>query len=60
MADLFPFKLKLWENPALALQAIFGRPDFASIANGFGLRGSNITSLDQFASLLRNYEAAGE
>jgi len=27
---------------------------------GFGLRGSNITSLDQFASLLRNYEAAGE
>ncbi len=41
-------------------EAIFGRPDFAAIANGFGLRGSNITSLDQFASLLRNYEAAGE
>ena len=27
MADLFPYKLKLWENPALALQAIFGRPE---------------------------------
>src|SRR6266542_1044170 len=27
MADLFPYKLKLWENPALALQSIFGRPE---------------------------------
>jgi SAM-dependent methyltransferase len=27
MADLFPYQLKLWENPALALQAIFGRPE---------------------------------
>jgi SAM-dependent methyltransferase len=27
MADYFPYKLKLWENPALALQAIFGRPE---------------------------------
>jgi SAM-dependent methyltransferase len=27
MADFFPYKLKLWENPALALQAIFGRPE---------------------------------
>jgi SAM-dependent methyltransferase len=27
MADLFPYKLKLWENPAVALQAIFGRPE---------------------------------
>lgn len=28
MADLFPYKLNLWENPALALQAIFGRPEW--------------------------------
>ena len=27
MADLFPYKLKVWESPALALQAIFGRPE---------------------------------
>jgi acetolactate synthase-1/2/3 large subunit len=37
--------------------AIFGRPDFTSIAKGFGLRGATISSLDQFASLLRDYEA---
>jgi acetolactate synthase-1/2/3 large subunit len=37
---------------------IFGRPDFALIANGFGLRGSSIASLDQFGPLLRDYEAA--
>ena len=30
------------------------------IARGFGLRGTNITSLDQFGSLLRDYEASGE
>ncbi len=28
MPDLFPYKMNLWENPALALQAIFGRPEF--------------------------------
>ena len=27
MADYFPYQLKLWENPTLALQAIFGRPE---------------------------------
>src|ERR1043165_1477689 len=27
MADFFPFKLKLWENPAQALTAIFGHAD---------------------------------
>ncbi len=27
MADLVPYKLKLWENPALALQSIFGGPE---------------------------------
>jgi acetolactate synthase-1/2/3 large subunit len=37
--------------------AIFGRPDFTSISKGFGLRGATISSLDQFASLLRDYEA---
>jgi acetolactate synthase I/II/III large subunit len=39
-------------------EAIFGRPDFAAIAKGFGLRGTNINSLSDFGSLLRNYEAA--
>jgi acetolactate synthase-1/2/3 large subunit len=38
-------------------QVIFGRSDFASIAKGFGLRGANITALDQFASLFKGYEA---
>ena len=37
-------------------EAIFGRPDFAAIAKGFGLRGTNVTSLDQFGALLRGYE----
>jgi thiamine pyrophosphate-dependent acetolactate synthase large subunit-like protein len=37
--------------------AIFGRPDFASIAKGFGLRGTNVTDLGQLVSLLRNYES---
>jgi acetolactate synthase I/II/III large subunit len=39
--------------------AIFGRPDFASIAKGFGLRGTNVTDLSQFASLLRDYQSQG-
>jgi acetolactate synthase-1/2/3 large subunit len=38
-------------------EAIFGRPDFAAIANGFGLRGTNVTDLGHLPSLLRNYEA---
>jgi len=36
--------------------AIFGRTDFASIAKGFGLRGTNVTDLGQLGSLLRDYE----
>jgi len=36
--------------------AVFGRTDFAAIAHGFGLRGSNITDLGQLAALLRDYE----
>jgi acetolactate synthase I/II/III large subunit len=31
--------------------AIFGRTDFGSIAKGFGLRGTNVADLGQFASL---------
>jgi thiamine pyrophosphate-dependent acetolactate synthase large subunit-like protein len=38
-------------------EAIFGRPDFAAIARGFGLRGTSIAGLDQFAVALRDYEA---
>ena len=38
-------------------EAVFGRPDFAAIAKGFGLRGTNVTDLGQLPSLLRNYEA---
>jgi acetolactate synthase-1/2/3 large subunit len=37
---------------------MFGRPDFASIAKSFGLRGSGIVSLDQFGTLLHGYESA--
>src|SRR5207248_551490 len=37
--------------------AVFGRPDFASISKGFGLRGATVASLDQFAVLLHDYEA---
>jgi acetolactate synthase-1/2/3 large subunit len=39
--------------------AIFGRTDFASVAKGFGLRGTNVSDLGQFASLMRDYEAQG-
>jgi thiamine pyrophosphate-dependent acetolactate synthase large subunit-like protein len=39
--------------------AIFGRTDFASIAKGFGLRGTNVTGLVQLAPLLRDYESQG-
>jgi ubiquinone/menaquinone biosynthesis C-methylase UbiE len=30
MADYYPYKLKLWDDPTLALQAIFGRPELES------------------------------
>ena len=40
--------------------AIFGRTDFGSISKGFGLRGTNVTDLGQFAGLLRDYEAQGD
>ena len=31
MADTFPCDVKLWDNPALALQAIFGRPELEMV-----------------------------
>jgi thiamine pyrophosphate-dependent acetolactate synthase large subunit-like protein len=38
-------------------EAIFGRTDLGAIARGFGLRGTNVTDPNQFAALLRDYEA---
>lgn len=35
---------------------IFGRPDFAAIARGFGLGGETVTNLDQLSSLVDLYE----
>jgi acetolactate synthase I/II/III large subunit len=40
-------------------EAIFGRADFGSIARGFGLRGTTITALSQFDSLMRDFDAQG-
>jgi acetolactate synthase I/II/III large subunit len=39
-------------------EIMFGRPDFSGIARGFGLRGSNITALEQLDPLLRSYESS--
>ncbi len=41
-------------------EVIFGRPDLAAIARGFGLRGSTVSTSgkDKFTELLRGYEAA--
>jgi acetolactate synthase-1/2/3 large subunit len=36
--------------------AIFGRTDLAAIAQGFGLRGTNVTELGQFRALLEGYD----
>jgi thiamine pyrophosphate-dependent acetolactate synthase large subunit-like protein len=38
---------------------IFGRGDLANVARGFGVRGRTITSVDQFQSAFREYQAAG-
>jgi thiamine pyrophosphate-dependent acetolactate synthase large subunit-like protein len=40
--------------------AVFGRPDFAAIARGFGLNGATVTSGGQFTGLLAAYEAQAE
>src|SRR5437016_8796198 len=39
--------------------AIFGRPDYESIAKGFGLRGANIKDLGQLPALMKAYDAQG-
>jgi acetolactate synthase-1/2/3 large subunit len=39
--------------------AIFGRPDYESIAKGFGLRGANITDLEKLGALMKAYDAQG-
>jgi len=39
--------------------AIFGRTDLASIAKGFGLRGTTVTDVSQFKSLFDAYQAQG-
>jgi thiamine pyrophosphate-dependent acetolactate synthase large subunit-like protein len=36
--------------------SIFGRPDLAAIAKGFGLRGHNVTDVSQFKSLFAEYQ----
>ena len=36
--------------------AIFGRPDFKAIAEGFGLRGATVTDVSQFKGLMEEYE----
>lgn len=37
--------------------AIFGRPDFAGIAKGFGLRGATVTDIGQLQGLFEAYQA---
>lgn len=37
--------------------AIFGRPDFAAIAKGFGLRGATVTDVGQLKGLFEAYQA---
>lgn len=41
-------------------QAVFGRPDFASIAQGFGIRGSTVTDLASLDNLVANLANDGE
>jgi thiamine pyrophosphate-dependent acetolactate synthase large subunit-like protein len=40
-------------------EAVFGRPDFAAIANGFGIRGRDVSDLGELPGLLRDYESQG-
>ena len=39
--------------------SIVGRTDLASIAKGFGLRGTNVTDVSQFKPLFDAYQAQG-
>lgn len=50
-------KLRLLNMPGDL--AVFGRPDFASIAKGFGIKGATVTETQQLASLFGDYDAAG-
>ena len=36
--------------------AVFGRPDFAAIARGFGANGSTVSVLDDLTSLIDQFE----
>jgi len=36
--------------------AVFGRTDFASIAQGFGATGSTVTELDQLPALIKQFD----
>jgi len=38
--------------------AVFGRPDFAAIARGFGAQGETVTDLDMLPELARKFEAS--
>jgi len=40
--------------------AIFGRPDFKAISNGFGLGGATVTDVKQFKALMEAYEKGSE
>lgn len=39
--------------------AVFGRPDFAAIARGFGLGGETVTDLSELPELVRRFAAEG-
>lgn len=39
--------------------AVFGRPDFAAIANGFGIRGSVVQDLNELKSELEHFDKEG-
>jgi len=39
--------------------SVFGRPDFAAIARGFGLDGKNVKRLDDLPKLLEEFAASG-
>ncbi len=40
--------------------AVFGRPDLAAIAEGFGVTGHTVTALDELAGPMKAFDATGE
>ena len=40
--------------------AVFGRPDFAAIAHGFGIEGHRVTDLNQLGSLKQSFAETGK